>query len=65
MRNFDLSLQGPKNQIKESSGFIQWISFSFETGYTEKKLEFVSCHFWIFGFQIFEFSMYRKKDQGL
>ena len=62
MRNFDLSLQGPKNQMKKSTGFIQWFSFSFETGIAQRKLEFISAHFWIFGFQIFEFSLYRKKE---
>jgi len=61
MKNFDISLSGPKNQLKKDTGFIQWISFSFETGVKNKKLTFVSSHFWIFGFQIFEFSMYRKK----
>ncbi len=63
MQKFDWSIQGFKNQLKEHSGFIQWISFSFETGFKEKKLEFVSSHFWLLGFQIFEFSVYRKKGQ--
>ena len=62
MRNFDLTLQGPKNRMKETTGFIQWFSFSFETGILKRKLEFISAHFWILGFQIFEFSLYRKKE---
>ncbi len=61
MKRFEWSLQGPKNQLKERSGFIQWISFSFETGFDGKQLEFVSSHLWLFGFQLFEFSVYRKK----
>jgi hypothetical protein len=62
MKNFDISFEGPKNQLKRQGGLIQWFSFSFETGVREKKLEFVSAHLWLLGFQIFEFSMYRKKD---
>jgi len=61
MKNFDYNLSGLKNQLKKDTGFIQWISFSFETGVENKRLAFLSAHFWILGFQIFEFSMYRKK----
>jgi hypothetical protein len=62
MGKFEWSLQGLRNQLKEHAGFIQWISFSFETGFTKKKLNFVSSHLWLFGFQIFELSVNRKKD---
>ena len=62
MKNFDVNFEGPTNQLKKNSGFVQWISFSFETGFEKKKLMFLSSHFWLLGFQIFEFSLYRKKD---
>jgi hypothetical protein len=62
MKNFDYNFDGPKNQLKERSGFVQWFSFSFETGVEDGRLMFVSAHWWMLGFQIFEFSMYRKKD---
>ena len=61
MKNFDVTFEGPVNQMKRNTGFIQWISFSFESGFEKRKLLFLSTHFWIFGFQIFEFSIYRKK----
>ena len=61
MSNFEWSFQGLKNQLKEQSGLIQWISFSFETGFNKRKLSFISTHLWLFGFQLFEISVYRKK----
>ena len=62
MKNFDVTLEGPVNQLKRNSGYVQWFSFSFETGFDKRKLTFLSSHLWLFGFQIFEFSIYRKKD---
>ena len=63
-KKWDLKLEGVKNQLKLNKGAIQWVSFSFETGFTDKKLDFVSAHLWLFGFQLFEFSIYRRKKLG-
>lgn len=62
MKNFEINFDGPKNQLKERVGYIQWFSLSFETGVEKRRLMFLSSHLWLFGFQIFEFSIYRKKD---
>ena len=62
MGNYNFKLEGFRNHWKDEGGYIQWFSCSFETGFENKKLNFVSAHFWFFGIQFFEFSMYRKKD---
>ncbi len=52
IKNYDITFTGPANKI--SHGQIQWFSFSFETGYKNKKIQFMSSHLWLFGFQIYE-----------
>jgi len=58
MKNYITNFEGPKN--KWNNGFIQWFSLSFETGFKDKALTLLSCHFWLAGFQIFEFSLEKK-----
>ena len=61
MKNYDVKLEGVVNRVKGSGGHIQWFSTSFETGWENGALQFVSAHLWLFGIQLFEFSLQRKK----
>ena len=64
MKNFKIEFHGPKNMWKTKVNQTQWFSGSLETGFHKKKLQFVSAHLWILGFQIFEFSAYRRPCQN-
>ena len=59
MKNYVTTFEGPKNNW--TNGYTQWFSFSLETGFTGKKLVLLGSHLWLFGFQIFEFSLKRKR----
>ena len=61
LKNFDFSFEGIRNMWKIHPQSIQWFSSSLETGVENKAIVFVSAHLWLFGFQIFEVSIYRKK----
>jgi len=52
IKNYNTTFDGPANKI--SNGQFQWFSFSLESGYKNKKIQFISSHLWLFGFQIFE-----------
>jgi hypothetical protein len=64
MKNFKIEFHGPKNMWKTRTNQTQWFSTSFETGFHQKKLHFVSAHLWMLGFQLFEFSVYRQSHKN-
>jgi hypothetical protein len=55
MKNFNIETNGPRNLWKEKGNSITLYSAAFEVYFKEKKFLFLAMHFWIFGFQIFEF----------
>jgi len=61
MKNFDIKLAGPKNMWSEPGSSVTLFSASWEVFFDKKKFAFIAAHLWLFGFQIFEFFLARKR----
>jgi len=61
VKNYDIVFQCFRNMWKEDPGHVQWFSSSCESGWSDSRVTFFCTHLWLFGFLIFEFSVYRKR----
>jgi len=61
MKNFNLEFIGFKNMWKVKGGSVTLYSGGWEIYYSQKKFHFMTLHLWLFGFQIFELVLVRKK----